>query len=235
MSLKDFRRQLVDVLRERTLLTSVKRLKKKGQHNVRVLRLADLGPLLEETVERIIEDRGLDVTEAERQEIQTEARNEVTLLLQEHREVLADRDRIGRERDRLRRKVSTLRKELERQTQLLEKERARVVDESSLRLEAEELARFQDNLMDAIDLAVRQKRREGVIDADDSVMDDLVKATREAATNVIDVESRASTDRERQAHLEHVDELERRLDELRSALQDSEDAYDRIAEIASGS
>ncbi len=232
MSLKDFRRQLVDALRDRTLLTSVKRLKSKGQHNVRILRLADLGPLLEDTVERILEDKGLEVTENQKREIETETRDEVALLLQEHREVLADRDRLGRDRDRLRRKVAALRKELERQTQTLEEERARSFGELGLRLDSEGVERFQEHLGDAVRIALEQLRQKsGVVLGEDSVTQ-AIEALNRSVANVVQVEAQASDDRERQAHLERVEQLERRLEELRAALSDSEDAYDRIAGIA---
>lgn len=232
MSLKDFRRQLVDALRDRTLLTSVKRLKSKGQHSVRILRVADLGPLLQDTVERILEDKGLEVSEAEKREIETETRNEVQLLLREHREVLADRDRLGRERDRLRRKVRALRSELERQTQALQEERARAEECSGLRLDSEQLERFQEHLADAIQVALEQKGQEGMLELDGEARGRVLEALKRSMAGVVHVESQASNDRERQIHLERVEVLERRLDELREALSDSEDAYDRIAGIA---
>lgn len=221
-----------EAIKEKTERVPLRALEKRGFRSVQVLDMRTIERIVHEAVTRCLDLRRETLGAGERAELEADAKQEFLKLLAEHKKVVAQKTEIERAREALSAQVDTLREELARQQEALRAARdRRLAGAGEFSLSPESFAEMESKIRKLFGTLISQERRLSLAEAGPQALRGLSELEREIAALLdrLMADERAKLlGKEKQAHEEKVQLLERRIEKLNKALEDTEGALRQV-------
>ncbi len=225
---------LFRMFREHSDVVPVSRLKKQGVRQVTVLDWKRIQELLSAAVEEALAKRGVELSPEALKSVNQEAREAFARLVEQRDHMQGQRDEMQVQRDRYRdtakslerekgeleKNIEALCAELGRETDQLAIERRRRVTAADVVVDAAGMAAFRDRLHDELVRMFRGEERRG----DGLVADDVAAL----AERLLEEQRSSALEHARREHQSKIEQLERRIEKLKSKLDDTEDVVSRL-------
>lgn len=223
-------------LKDKTERIPLRALEKRGFRNVQVLDMRTIERIVQDAVDNTLDRRLQSVSAEERTEIEREAKAEFLKLLQEHKELRAQKDASDRERDKLSSQVQNLRSELTARQQELAEEEARSLDQKSFSLSAESFVELERKVRQLFGRLMGEEQRMCLAQVGPKALKGLSEFERDLALlidRVLGDQRDRYVEKERAEHQEKIDLLERRIAKLSKTLEQTEDTLRKVAQAKS--
>jgi hypothetical protein len=198
---------------------------------VQVLDMTTIERIVHEAVQHCLDARQESLGEGDRAQLEADAKAEFLKLLAEHKRVVAQKSEIERAREGLAKQVDALREELGKQEGALRQERDRRLSGDTFSLSPESFAEMESKIRKLFTGLMTQERRLSLVEIGPQALRGLSELEREIATmldRLMKDEREKLLHRERTEHDAKVDLLERRIEKLNKALQDTESALTQV-------
>ncbi len=216
-----------ELIRAKTQTMTLRSLERQGFRKVKVLDMATIHGIVTETVDKALKARGETLSAEERRKVEADARAEVVRLLEQQKQLVAEKGEAVRMRGLLDQEVERLRAEIATQQKSLEDARARNVDDATFSLSTESFGKLEDKIRRLFSQLMDGERRLALADAGPAALKGLTTFERELASvidRIIADERDRYSSREREAKGKEIELLERRIEKLNKALSDTERA-----------
>jgi prefoldin subunit 5 len=214
-------------IKDKTERIPLRALEKRGFRSVQVLDMATIERIVAEAVEHALSAREQTLLPAERAVLEADAKQEFLKLLDEHKRVVKEKSDLERAREGLESQVATLREELMKQREALRTERDRKLSGETFSLSAESFGELESKIRKLFSGFMNEERRLSLAELGPRALKGLSELEKELALmldRLLADEREKLVARERKAHGEKVEILEKRIEKLNRALRETEQA-----------
>ncbi len=223
--------KLRQAIKDRTERIPLRALERRGFRSVQVLDMATIERIVAEAVEHALAARDRTLAPEDRAALEADAKQEFLKLLAEHKKVVKEKSDLERTREELERQVDALREELLRQREALRTERDRKLSRETFSLSAEGFADLEQKMRKIFAGFMNEERRLSLAEIGPRALKGLSELERELALmleRLLAEEREKLLARERRAQDEKVGLLERRIEKLNKALEETEQALRQV-------